>query len=264
MPTKIKLMACEALRAETERLIADLGLGAGIDAEWLEMGLHQNPESLKLELRTRLRALAGAGYETVLLLFGLCGRATDGLEPPPGARLVIPRVHDCVSIFLGSARRYLEEHAAESGTYWFSRIFLHRPDRPSPGMDGFGSNWRNLFPDAGEPPATMEEARQRLIERYDEDNAEYLIETLAASWRQSYSRAVYLDWKDSPEREEDLVLARSEAERNGWRFQTLPVDLRLIRMLLSGDWPEDEFVIAVPGQRLEATNGEDALRASGG
>ena len=263
MAARIRLIGCEALREETERLTAESGAGADIDAEWLEMGLHQNPESLGRELRTRLSALSGAGYETVLLLFGLCGRATDGLEPPPGAKLVIPRVHDCVSIFLGSARRYLEEVDAEPGSYWLSRTFLRRPDRPVPGLGGFGSSWRDLFPDAGEVPAGMEEARPRLIERYGEDNALYLIETLVESWRRNYRRAVHLDWSDSPTRDEDLILARNEAERNGWSFQTMPVDLRLIRMLVSGDWPEDEFAIAGPGRRLEATNGRDAIRAGG-
>lgn len=260
MPAEYKLLGCEVMREEANHLIAAAGMAERIDAEWLEMGLHETPERLNAELKKRVAACAGRGYRAILLFFGLCSRATAGLEPPAGSRLVVPRVHDCVSLFLGSARRYLAEHAAEAGTFWFSRGFLHRSDGKSPEFSGLGSGSGFHFAD-GNGPKTLEEARQNFVDQYGEENADYLMETLVESWKKNYTRTVYLDWDQNPGAEADRTFVRGYAERNGWKYREMPVNLRLLSMLLAGDWPEEEFVEVGPGERLAATNGEDALRA---
>lgn len=41
-------------------------------------------------------------------------------------RLVIPRAHDCITLYLGSRQRYLEQFNARPGTYWYSLDYLER------------------------------------------------------------------------------------------------------------------------------------------
>lgn len=260
MSVKYKLLGCEVMRDEVGHLLERLEGAERFDCDWLEMGLHENPEKLNAELHKRIAACEGSGYDAVLLLFGLCSRATDGLKPPADSRLVIPRVHDCVSLYLGSAKRYLTEHAAEAGTFWFSRGFLHRPDGGSPEFSGLGAGVEGYAQDGHRK--TVAEVRQEFVEQYGEENADFLMETLMESWKKNYTRAVYLDWVDSPHRAEDNEYVAGYAADNGWRFETRPVDLRLLRMLLGGPWPEDEFAVVTPGNRLEATNASDALRAT--
>lgn len=254
-----KLLSCEVMREEVNYLLKTLGTADRFDIEWFEMGLHEKPERLNAELKNRVAACAGAGYEAILLLFGLCSRATPGLEPPPDSRLVIPRVHDCVSLYLGSAKRYFEEHAAEAGTYWFSRGFLHRTDGRSPEFSGLGAGVELTGPDG--KVATVAEIRRSFIDQYGEDNAEYLMETLMESWKKNYRRAVLLEWEANPDLEADRKFVADYAAGNGWSYETRPVDLRLVKMLLGGPWPEDEFVTVLPGRRVVATNDHNALVA---
>ncbi len=43
-------------------------------------------------------------------------------------QLVIPRVHDCISLLLGDPRRYQEQFENNPGTYWYSQDFLEPAD----------------------------------------------------------------------------------------------------------------------------------------
>jgi Protein of unknown function (DUF1638). len=257
--TKLKLLSCEVMRAEIEWLLADMGLDGAIDVDWFEMGLHQQPEKLNAELKKRIAACEGQGYDAILLMFGLCSNAVNGLEPPADSRLVIPRVHDCISIYLGSAGRYLAEHAAEPGTYWFSRGFLHRTDGVGIGEDGLGSDFGGMDDDGQRVSAA--EMRRRYTEEYGEENADYLMDTLFESWKTNYRRAVYLEWADNPDAEEDRRRVAEYAAENNWEFAVMDADLRLLRDLLKRAWGSGEFVVVEPGQKLAATNAQDALAA---
>ena len=252
-----KVFACEVMRDEAEHLMRLVGTENRFECEWMEMGLHEKPEKLHAALVEKIAACEGRGYAAILLLFGLCSRATDGLTPPSDSRLVIPRVHDCIPLFLGSAKTFYREHAAEAGTFWFSRGWLHRSDGGTPEFSGLGAGVEGFNEDGKRK--TVAEVRQEFIEKYGEENAEYLMETLMDSWKKNYTRAVYLEWEPNPLRADDVDYVRSYAEKNDWKFQTMPVDLRMLRTLLEGPWPEDEFVTVLPGQKLAATNDDWAL-----
>ncbi|MCD8139252.1 MAG: DUF1638 domain-containing protein [Planctomycetaceae bacterium] len=249
-----KLLSCEVMRDEVEWLIGRAGLGDGIDAEFLEMGLHQHPERLNAELERRIGACEGMGYDAVLLMFGLCSNAVTGLWAPADSRLVLPRVHDCISVYLGSTRRFMAEHAAEPGTYWFSRGFLHRSDGVAWEAGGLGADFGGT--DEAGRRLSVPELRARYVQEYGEDNAEYLIEVLVDSWKANYKRAVYLEWSEYPGRAADRDTVRRHADRSGWEFHAMPVDLRLLEALLTGCWSPEEFMVVGPGERLIASNDE--------
>lgn len=260
MAPRLKLLACEVMKEEIQYLLGELRAEDRFDVEWFEMGLHQQPEKLNVELKKRIAACAGHGYEAIVLMFGLCSNATSGLVPPDDSMLVIPRVHDCISIYFGSARRYLEEHGAVPGTYWFSRGFIHRSDGADLDCSALGTDFGGTDEDGQRVSAA--EMRRRFTEEYGEDNAEYLMEVLVESWKKNYSRAVYLNWPDSPDAEADQALIADYAAENNWNFELRNVDFRLLRRLLAGDWDDNEFVIVKPGHTLAATNNEDAMVAT--
>lgn len=90
------------------------------DLAWIESGLHNTPELLKKTIQEKIETLDGKRY--LLLAFGLCGNALLGLKAQK-ATLVVPRVDDCISLFLGGNqnRRALER---EARAYYLTRGWL--------------------------------------------------------------------------------------------------------------------------------------------
>ena len=266
---RYKLFACDVLRREVEALCAELGkTPADFGAEFLEMGLHDQPEKLNAELKRRVAALRGASHDAILLLFGLCSNGIVGVEAP-GIPLVVVRAHDCITLFLGSRARYAEEHAREAGTYWFARGFMDREmgggvfDAALGGLTGLGAGEGDA---AGVySPGRREAIRRDFVERYGEDNADFLMEELVDAWKKNYRRAVLLTWDGDDRLEFHRGEVRGCAGENGWRYEEMPVDLRLVRGLLSEAWRDSaDYMIVPPGERIRAAHDEQVLGCCAG
>lgn len=205
-----------------------------VDVVNLSAALHAEPMTLRERIQAEIDA-APDGIDAIVLGYGLCGGATAGLTAR-SVPVVLARAHDCVTIFLGSRKRYGEEHAGTPGTYWYVQDQMDR------GNDLKG--W--LLGDAARSDDVVA-TRADYAARFGEENAEYLMEVLGA-WRSRYERGVFLDTglasaEDSEQR------AREETERRGWRFERMLADLTLVRRLLFGEWG-DEFQVLRPGERL--------------
>ncbi len=220
-----------------------------IDVEFLRRGLHGEPPTLRDHLQAAIDA-TGPGYDAVVMAYGLCGGATAGLRA--GAiPLVMPRAHDCITLFLGSRARYTKRFAANPGTYWYVHDYVERDDGSGGGTLGAGSS----------SDATVEQTYADFVEKYGRDNADYLMATLG-EWRSHYDRAAFIDMgvTDSSATE---ALSRAEAERRGWAFERVAGNLVLIRRLLDGDWGDD-FLILQPGESLAMSYDDGVVRADGG
>ena len=79
-----------------------------VDVELLQRGLHNVPNDLRAQLQASIDSSAGQGYDAIVMTYGLCGQATAGLTAP-GVPLVVPRAHDCITLFLGSQEHYQEQ-----------------------------------------------------------------------------------------------------------------------------------------------------------
>lgn len=237
---RIKCLGCEVLAraiyasAASSPHIVDLTL--------IERGLHNTPAILRAQLQDYIDIAEGQGYEAVVLAYGLCGQATGGLTAR-GVPLVIPRAHDCITLFLGSRERYNEQFENNPGTYWYTQDFLERRQDSSSSLAlGSGSD------------TDLEEVYEEYVLKYGKDNADYLMEVMGA-WQNHYKRAVYIDLGvgDGSETE---AQARAEANRRGWVFEHMAGDLVLIRRLMQGDWSDEDFLIVPPGQTVRMTYDE--------
>lgn len=211
----------------------------------LSAALHAEPLTLRERIQEQIDA-AGPEVEAVVLAYGLCGGATAGLIART-APVVLPRAHDCVTIFLGDRERYRAEHEKAPGTYWYVQDQIDR------GNDLKG--W--LLGDAARSEDVVA-TRREYVERFGADNADYLMEALG-EWRTRYERGAFIDTGLAPA-EQPAQQAQAEAEHRGWRFERVLADLRLVRQLLYGEWDEDFQVIA-PGQRLERSYDEAVVRS---
>ena len=98
-PKRCKIIACETVIEEMLPLIPPK-----MKYEVLDFGLHIRPESLKISFKKRLRHLPKK-LIVIILGYGLCSQAVVGFKAD-NCTLVIPRVDDCIAIFLGSAESY--------------------------------------------------------------------------------------------------------------------------------------------------------------
>jgi hypothetical protein len=230
---KLKCLGCEAL-ARIIYLCAAYSPHI-VDIELFQIGLHKEPADLRALLQERIDAATGEEYDAVVMAYGLCGQATAGLmagEIP----LVIPRAHDCITLFLGDRRRYNAEFRERPGTYWYALDYMERSDGEM-----------SLGVDADE---RTQDLYQEYVEKYGVDNADYLMEVMGA-WRSHYDRAAYIDMNVG---DSIAVEAKTKevAALRGWTFERLAGDLVLIRRLLAGDW-EADFLVLEPGQQVAMT-----------
>ena len=233
---KLKCLACDVLARP-------LYLSAAhsphiVDIELFPRGLHNTPAILRGRLQERIDAAAGQGYDAVVMAYGLCGQATAGLvarERP----VVVPRAHDCITLFLGGRERYDAQFEQQPGTYWYALDYMERDDGTGGSM-GLGAG-------AGTEGQAVYE---QYVEKYGQDNADYLMEVMGA-WQAHYKRAAFVDMGVGDGSKVERM-AQEDAARRGWIFEKVAGNMVLVRQLLFGDW-RDDFLVLEPGQQLSMT-----------
>ena len=221
-----------------------------VDVELFEQGLHDTPSSLRVKLQTQIDGAVGQGYDAVVLSYGLCGKATEGLQAKD-VPLVIPRAHDCITLFLGSRARYQQEFEKNPGTYWFANDYVERAKRA-------GST---LTMGSVGPNADTQALHEQYVAKYGKDNADYLMEVMSG-WSKHYNRAVFVDMGVGDASIAERT-AQENAEKRGWTFERIAGDLVLIRRLLDGEWEKD-FLILQPGEENALSYDEQVICARRG
>ena len=245
---RLKLIACEVL-ARGVYLSAARSPHI-VDVELVEKGLHNTPDKLRVELQERIDSSRPDLYQAILLGYGLCGNALLGLAARH-TRLVVPRTHDCIALFLGSREAYNKQFSQNPGTYYYTADYIERTS----------SDKDNLFVSLGTAVATdIQAVYEQYVARYGKDNADYLMEVMGA-WSQHYSRAVFIEHEETRFLGYERV-AMEEAQRRQWSFEKLLGSLRLSWQLVSGEWPEDEFLVVEPGQKIVVSYDDLVIRAA--
>jgi hypothetical protein len=245
----LKLLACDVLTREVCHCIARSP--HTVDVEFTEKGQHEHSDGLRRILQERIDAMEAAGkpYDAILLAYGLCGNATAELTAR-STRLVLPRAHDCCTIFLGSRRRFRE-------------LFEDNPSRPfsSAGYMERGDGY--LHDSTTGKLLGLDRSYEDFVAQYGEENAGFIMESLTLS-RDAHTddQVVYID---VPETSQPRCAdeCRDKAGEDGRRFVLVPGDLRLIRMLIDGDWSPGEFLVVEPGQSVRAVYDWDEIVRAG-
>lgn len=240
---RLKLIACEILYRE---LCAAVARSTNcIDVEFLPKGLHDiGAEGMSGRLKDALAKVDEEEYDAVLFGYALCSNGLVGLAAR-SVPLVVPRAHDCISLFLGSKERYLEYFQNNPGAYFETSGWIERGD------DLEQLDPRRANPDSKATQAGMDQSYEQLVERYGEDNARFLYEELWNMTR-NYSRLTYIEMGIEPDDRFERH-ARELAKTRDWKFDKLAGDMRLIQALVDGPWDEDRFLLVQPGQRIVAS-----------
>ncbi|MBN1203019.1 MAG: DUF1638 domain-containing protein [Anaerolineae bacterium] len=214
-----------------------------VSVQLYRQGLHNTPKKLHVSLQDAIDMVQPGECDAILLVYGMCGTSTLGLTARH-TPLVIPRAHDCITLYLGSHQRYRQEFDAHPGTYWYSLDYMERNEDGSRVALGAA----NL--------GMMDAVYEEYVAKYGQDNADYLMEVMG-EWRTHYDRAVYIDMGLGNGHEYEQM-AQEQAQRYGWLFERKQGDRRLLEMLLGGDWPEDVFLLVPPGHTIRQA-GDDGL-----
>ncbi len=232
----LKLISCNVFQREACWAVAQAP--QAIDLEFLELGEHANSANLRGKLQAAIDAAdATDRYQAILLLFGVCGNATVGLQAGK-TMLVMPRAHDCCTILLGSRKKFQEEFGAAPSTPFSSSGYVER-----------GSYFMRT--DDGLNTVAYGNVLAEYEQKYGKENAQYIWETLHpkdANQSQNH-RAVFIDLPQTAH----LRLAerfQEEAQKAGKEYQRMQGDIRLIRDLIWGRWNPEDYLLVKPGERI--------------
>ena len=230
---RLSILSCEVLARELYYCAATSP--HTIDIHMLKRGLHNTPDVLRNEIQQQIDEASSRSYDAICLGYGLCGNSLAGVVARK-LPLVLPRAHDCITIYLGSRARYQQEFSTHPGTIYYAPDYMERRDNTDSSISlGTASDERR------------KEVYDEYVAKYGQDNADYLLEVMGG-WASHYDRAAYIDMGigDSSAIE---ALARSEAATKGWAFERLVGSLAIIRKLTQGEW-DDDFLTIQPGQRV--------------
>ncbi len=211
------LIACEVFRDEFEATAPP-----DLARTYLPQGLHRTPGKMPTAIQEILDGV-GPEVETILLGYGLCSHGVVGVRSRTAA-LIMPRVHDCIALLLGSRERYEAEVAACPGTYYIT-----------PGWALYGTTPLSAY-------------KNEYLPKYGEEDARYIARELL----KSYSRVAVIDHRIG-----NMAAARAHArefaEVFGLAYAEVPGSLDYLRRLVRGPWDNDDFVIVQPGTALSPT-----------
>ena len=204
---------------------------------WLRQNFHNTPDLLHTELQRVIeeieaenaRLLPHERFDAVVLAYGLCSNSVIGLCSR-SLPLVIPRCDDCISLLLGSVERYQTYFRDYPGTFWYTTGWVEQGDPPS--------------------MARYQRERAEYVEKYGEDNADYLMEC-SSQWLSNYRHCIYITSPlgDLPEH---TAFARQAAADFGWGYQEVPGDLSYLTALVNGPWDDGRFLICPPRSKVAA------------
>lgn len=223
---KMAVIACEVMRYELEMLCRDMEKVP--DLHFLKQGLHDTPKLLKQELRATIARVEEEHPDLtrIVLGYGLCGKGIDGVTAGR-CELVIPRVHDCIPLLVGSVSAHREAHSRECGTYWFSPGWL---------------TW-SVIPYLDNRTVRL----AHYVEKYGEDRAELLMQ-MEDGVLANYTRACLIEWPGLGEAYREQ--AAEAARRSNLPLETMKGAPGYLAELLSGTWDDSRFVRIPPGHTV--------------
>ncbi len=211
------MIACEVFRDEFEAVSPP-----DLPRTYLPQGLHRTPGKMPAAIQDVLSGL-GPEIETILLGYGLCSNGVVGVTSRT-ASLILPRVHDCIALLLGSRERYEAEAAACPGTYYIT-----------PGWALYGTTSLTCY-------------KNEYLPKYGEEDARYIARELL----KHYKRVALINHGVGDE-EAARAHAREMAGLFDLAYVEIPGSLEYVHRLVHGPWKSDDFIVVEPGSAITSS-----------
>ena len=221
------MIACEVFRPELEYLTKSMSEPPVII--YLEQGLHDTPDELKRLVQNTVDEVERDYNPTeILMAYGFCGRGLHGVTGKT-ARLIIPRVHDCIPVIRGTGPDTEVRDFEYACTFWASAGWLKYCMIP--------------FFDK------REERYQDYLTRFDEDAADYLME-LEDSRLNSYTSVCLIKW-DGLDTDNVKSGALQFAAQHKLTYKECSGNSGYLQALLDGGTDPELFFHVLPGMFLD-------------
>jgi hypothetical protein len=183
-----------------------------MEFKFLDYGLHRTPENMAKALQTEIDQVSDQNYEGIVLGYGLCSNGIVGVRSERKT-LIIPRIHDCITLFLGSFEMHRYQSSEYPGTYYLTPGWI----------------------DKGQTPMSKFEDYAR---SYGEEIARWVLH----EEMKHYTRIAFID-SGVDNIEPYRKIAQQNAEFLKVSYEELKGSSKLFRTLLRGPWEKDFLVL---------------------
>lgn len=226
---RLKLILCKVLQKEAYLCAAQSP--NIVDIVLMPQGLHNTPDLLRKAVQQELQKTADVSekpYDAILLGYGLCSNGIVGLQC--AVPMVAPRAHDCMTLLLGSKKRYQDYFDSHrGGVYWYSSGWLESCAMPG--------------------PERVQALLKEYTDKYGADNAQFLME-MEQSWMKEYQWAVYIDWQ-LPDSDRQKEYTRQCAQYLNWQYDCVKGSPDLLQRMMDGQWDAADFLVVPPGKTIQ-------------
>lgn len=211
------MIACEVVAKEM-----GLRVPENMPIRVLDPALHVHPDRLRKAIQDAIDE-EEQRYDTLLLGYGRCARAVEGLRSHHST-MILPRVDDCIGIFLGSKAAHVAQMKQEPGTFFLSKGWI----------------------EAGSTPF---EEHAYMVKRFGRERAERLMKELL----HNYTRLAFIGTDSREDSRAYVAYAREKAARFGLRYEEIKGAPSLFDKLVkdpTGNGAGDELMRVPPGTEI--------------
>ncbi len=239
---KYKVICCDVLEEEIKFVSSETG--HRYEFEFTKKARHEKPE----EMRPSIQEIVdeSQNYDAILLGYGLCGNAIAGIKAR-NIPLVVPKAHDCCTLFLGSREKFNTLFKGRESMGWGSTGYCRRDgDYLRNSETGSLIGYDRTYDD--------------FVEEYGKENADYIWETIHP--KRDSNEVMFIN---VPETFDEGVFNefKEEAVKDGREVFIENGSIELIRKFIEGNWDND-FLIVEPGCEISAVYGKDEIITSKG
>jgi hypothetical protein len=211
---KLLVLACAVMEREISKF-----QNGQVDFKFFDYGLHRTPENMGKALQGEIDQASEENYDGIILGYGLCSNGTVGIHSQK-KQLIIPRIHDCISLFLGSPESYKEQAKQYPGTYYLTTGWIDKGETPISKFNSYAQS-------------------------YDEETARWVLH----EEMKNYTRIVFID-TGIPHSEPYRKIAYQNANFLGISYVEMKGSPKLFKDLVIGPLEKD-FLVLPKGQSVE-------------
>lgn len=223
-----------------------------IDLNFLTQGLHDlESASMSARIQQAIDATPEGRYKAILLGFGLCNLGLVGVRARQ-IPLVLPRAHDCITLFMGSKEAYQKHFDENKGSFFLTTGWY---ERDQDNLESTIEREDNMLRKMG-----LDKTFEDYVQIYGEEYARMIMSSIGGL--ENYQQMTHIQMGIAPEAEEKVVRAgQAEAGKRGWNHEALPGRLDLFLSLVNGEWDEERFLTVQPGQMIQQAYDERIVQA---
>ena len=238
-------IVCDVMKNEFKKYEAEVK--NNLDCIFIEQHLHNTPDLMNKKLQEAIDSVDGS-YDKILLGYGLCSNGVVGLVSQKH-EILIPKVDDCISLFLGSKKRYLEEFQKDPATYYLCRGWIEYGGDPYRAYLVW-TDQENKIP--------AEWLRSKHVygnrQKYDKTMADFLF----VEMMKNYKQITLIDNDDLEEIHkkyaQDMVDFMSQMLGREIKLKVIKGSSEFLKKLVKYEYDDVNFLKIKPGQKIQQSD----------